>query len=55
MMTAPARESRPAALNQVKRAKIDPRHLNSTDSLGIELGIENRSAGPEPDTLPVSG
>lgn len=51
MMTAPARESRTAALNQVKRAKIEPRHLNPTDS----LGIENRPAGPEPDTLPVSG
>ena len=51
MMTAPARESRPAALNQVKRAKIEPRHLNPTDS----LGIENPPAGPEPGTLPVSG
>ena len=51
MMIAPARESRPAALNQVKRAKIEPRHLNSTDS----LGIENPPAGPEPGTLPVSG
>lgn len=51
MMTAPAREFRPAALNQVKRVKIEPRQLNPTDS----LGIENRPAGSEPDTFRVSG